>query len=173
MIRKANINDLDAIWALRLKTTFLLKKRGIDQWQYLEPNKKRFIQDIQNESFFVYEINHKIIAMMYIQHEEEKTYKSIDGKWHANKPYFTIHRLAIDEQYLGQGISLELLTYAKTYAKSHHIFYLRIDTHKDNQQAKRLFMRCGYQLCGTILLEENHQGDRKRLAFDYILGDET
>ncbi|QWB95587.1 GNAT family N-acetyltransferase [Mycoplasmatota bacterium] len=173
MIRKATFDDIDAIWALRLKTSLLLHKRGIDQWQYLNPTKKRFIQDIEKESFFVYELNEKIVGMMYMQHEIESTYLHINGRWHLDKSYLTIHRLAIDDAYLGQGLSNKLMDYAKIYAKEHQINYIRIDTHEDNKHAVRLFTDHGFKLCGTILLDENHQGDRKRLAFDLTLGDNS
>lgn len=170
MIRKATIADLDAIWQLRLKTTKLLKLRGIDQWQFDQPNKKRFEWDILNQSFFVYIIEEQIVAMMYIQHENEDTYDEIKGNWRDDQPYITIHRLAVDTSYLGKGIAHKMLDFAKSYAKNHHIYSIRIDTHKNNQYAIKLFLNQGFIYRGEIDLKSKY-GDPMRLAYDILLGE--
>ncbi len=170
MIRKAVLKDLDQIWALRLKTTELLKSRAIDQWQYVNPSKERFIKDINDQSFFVYEHDDKIIGMIYLMQDVEETYLDILGKWRYDLPYITIHRLAVDKDYLNQGVSDALMRFAIDYTKFQKMKYLRIDTHADNRQAKRLFEKHGFVECGIILLDKDHEGDRKRLAFDLYLG---
>lgn len=169
MIRRATLTDLDAIWQLRLKTTALLKLRGIDQWQFDQPTKKRFELDILNQSFFVYTIKERIIAMMYIQHEKEDTYHEINGNWQNDLPYLTIHRLAVDTTYLGQGIAKEMLDFAKSYALNHAIQSIRIDTHKDNYFAINLFKKQGFVFRGVIDLNSQY-GDPMRYAYDILLG---
>lgn len=170
MIRLAHLEDLDAIWELRLNTTALLKSRGIDQWQYHKPEKETFIKDINEKEFYVYEIDHKIVGMIAIKSGIEHTYLEIfDGKWTKDEPYYTIHRLAVDQTHLGKNISRELISFAHQLAISHHVHYMRIDTHEDNIKAQNLFLSMGYKLTGYILLEENHPGEHKRLAYDIIL----
>ncbi|MFA6801681.1 MAG: GNAT family N-acetyltransferase [Acholeplasmataceae bacterium] len=173
MIRIATINDLDAIWNLRLKTTDLLKSRSIDQWQYIEPSKKQFMSDIENHTFFVSEFQNKIIGMMYIMTDIEHTYDVIDGQWRYDFPYITIHRLAVDQAYLNQGIAFKMLDFGVQYAIEHHISVIRIDTHKDNIQAQHLFEKQGFKLCGTIMLSPSIQGERKRLAYDLRIGESS
>lgn len=168
MIRKATIADLDAIWQLRLKTTILLKLRDIDQWQFDQPTRKRFECDILNQSFFVYTIEEQIVAMMYIQHEKEDTYDEINGSWRDNQPYITIHRLAVDTSYLGKGIAHKMLDFAKSYALNHDIYSIRIDTHKNNQNAIKLFLSHGFVYRGKIDLKSKY-GDPMRLAYDILL----
>lgn len=170
MIRLATLNDLDQIWELRLKTSNLLKSRKIDQWQYHKPEKQTFIDDINHKEFYVYELDHKIIAMIAIKSGVEKTYLDIyQGTWSEDQPYWTVHRLAVDPEHLGKNIAFKLLSFAHQLAMDHDIYYMRIDTHEDNSYAQKLFLNLGYQLKGYILLEEDHPGERKRLAYDLKL----
>jgi ribosomal protein S18 acetylase RimI-like enzyme len=169
MIRLATLSDLDQIWDLRLKTTKLLKDRNIDQWQYVNPSKDTFISDINLKEFYVYEVNHQIIGMISIKSGIEKTYLKIyEGSWNFDLPYMTIHRLAIDKDYLGKKIADELVVFADQVALSKNINYMRIDTHENNKYAIKLFVHHGYHHVGYILLEQD-QGDLKRLAFDKLI----
>jgi ribosomal protein S18 acetylase RimI-like enzyme len=169
MIRLATLNDIDIIWDLRLKTTKLLKDRNIDQWQYNNPSKKTFIDDINLKELYVYELNQQIIGMIAIKSGIEKTYLKIyDGHWSYDKPYMTIHRLAIHQDFLGKKIADQLVFFADQLAKSKDIDYMRIDTHVDNKYAIKLFTNHNYKKVGYILLEQD-QGDLKRLAFDKLI----
>lgn len=166
MIREATLNDLDEIWKLRLETTQLLKERGIDQWQYVDPSIETFKKDILAHEFFVYEQDQSIVGMIAIKSGIEPTYLTIyGGTWHVDQPYLTIHRLAVKKNRLGSSIAKNLLIYAEKRAKDLKTPYIRIDTHEHNRYAIRLFTSFGYQLCGYILLVQKH-GDLKRLAYD-------
>ena len=61
------------------------------------------------------------------------------------------------------------MMFAHELAISKGIYYMRIDTHEDNLKAQKLFVSMGYQLRGYILLEEDHPGERRRLAYDLTL----
>ncbi len=169
MIRKATFQDIEAIWQLRLETTQLLKSRQINQWQHQNPSLERFHEDIRLGHFFVYEGHHEVIGMMAIKPGDEPTYRNIyDGSWRRNDPYLTIHRLAVKANHLGKGIADELISFADCYALKNDIHYMRIDTHRNNQNAIRLFQKHGYILRGTIILDDP-EGDPHRLAFDKIV----
>lgn len=169
-IRLATMADIDAVMTLRDETATLLKERQIDQWQHREPSQTTFIKDIQKQDLFVHEINNKIVGMIAIKFGIEPTYHSIyDGKWRFHGPYVTIHRLAVKRTYLGKNIAAELLTFAHAQAIKKQVYLIRIDTHRDNRYAQKLFLNHGYQEVGYILLEKDDLGDRHRLAFDYLL----
>ena len=170
MIRLATKHDIDHIWQLRLETSALLKERHIDQWQYHKPEKSTILNDIALQEFYVYEKDGNIIGMIAIKKGIEHTYDIIfDGAWGYDESYMTIHRLAVKKEYLGQSIAKQLMTFAHELALKSNISYIRIDTHEKNKNAQRLFTSLGYVLRGVILLEEDHPGDRKRLAYDIKL----
>lgn len=171
MIRQATLNDLDVIWQLRLETTQLLKERGIDQWQFQNPTKQTFENDIRLGEFYVYVDQDHIIGMMALKGGIERTYNIIyDGSWGYDHPYLTIHRLAVKRAYLGQHIAEKLLTFADNLAKSKEINYIRIDTYFTNKFAIKLFEQHGYIKRGWIILEPG-EGDLRRLAYDKWLGE--
>lgn len=171
MIRLATFDDLDAIWALRLATTKLLKARKIDQWQHQNPSLKTFENDILKQEFYVYEVNNEILGMIAIKEGIEKTYNIIyEGSWGYDKPYLTIHRLAVKENVLGKHIGEALMRFAETLAIKKKTPYIRIDTYYTNKYALKLFYGLGYILRGIIILEPG-EGDLKRLALDKWIGD--
>ncbi|MFA5525393.1 MAG: GNAT family N-acetyltransferase [Acholeplasmataceae bacterium] len=173
MIRKATMDDVSSIWALREETKTLLKERGIDQWQYHHPSLEIFKKDIEIGEFFVYVLNQEIIGMIAIKEGIEKTYNIIyDGQWGYDHSYLTIHRLAIKKSYLGKHIADELLIFAEKLARQKKTNYIRIDTYYTNRFAIRLFESHGYILRGWIILEPG-EGDLKRLAYDKWIGDQT
>ena len=170
MIRKATINDMTAIWDLRVQTTQLLKERCIDQWQHQNPTYETFIKDITLGEFYVYEENDRIIGMIAIKGGIEHTYDVIyDGKWGFDHAYLTIHRLAIHRSFLGHHIADQLLDFADELARKNNINYIRIDTYFTNKYAIRLFENHGYVHRGWIMLEPG-EGDLRRLAFDKWVG---
>lgn len=166
-ITKATLNDLDQIWELRLETTELLKQRGIDQWQYMDPSIETFKNDILKGEFYVaQDVNGNILGMMSVKTGIEPTYDTIfEGKWRLDAPYLTIHRLAVKRALLGSNTAQLLMDYADQIAIDIKTPYIRIDTHEKNKYAIRLFENNGYQYCGWILLVQKN-GDLKRLAFD-------
>lgn len=166
-ICKANLEDLDQIWQLRLETTELLKQRGIDQWQYKDPSFETFKNDILKGEFFVAKNeNGIIIGMMSVKSGIEPTYDTIyEGKWHFDAPYLTIHRLAVKSALLGSKTAQSLMDYADQLAIKQKTPYIRIDTHEKNRYALRLFEKHGYVYCGWINLVQKN-GDLKRLALD-------
>jgi ribosomal protein S18 acetylase RimI-like enzyme len=171
MIRQANLKDLDAIWQLRVETTELLKQRKINQWQYTLPSIETFKNDLFLGHFYVYEKDSNLLGMIAIKPGVEPTYlKIFDGNWIIEKPYLTIHRLAVKKSQLGLKVSEELIAFAEYLALKNNIHYIRIDTHKDNRFAIKLFENHGFILRGYILLNDL-EGDPHRLAFDKILED--
>ncbi len=164
-IRLATINDLNRIWQLRLEISNLLKQRNIDQWQQGNPSLDTFKDDIKNREFFVIG-DREIEGMIAIKQGVEKSYEKIyEGRWSCNKPYLTIHRLCVAKSHLGKGLANKLLLFAEKRAVELGINYIRIDTHKTNLYAIRLFESFNYKYCGRVLLIEE-TGDKKRLVFD-------
>lgn len=168
---KALSSDLKDIWSLRSQTTELLRKRGIDQWQYDDPTVDIFKRDIMNGDFYVVkDENMHVIAMASIIFGTDPTYDVIHGGfWQTDAPYVTIHRLAVSRSHLGEGLGSAMMRFAEQVALRNGTNALRVDTHPDNRYATRLFLELGYVRRGHILLPLN-EGDPLRDVFDKSIG---
>lgn len=168
-IRLATPKDIEKIWQLRLETSHLLKQRNIDQWQQENPSLETITTDIANKEFFVAVKNSEIVGMIALKSGTDKSYNHIfEGAWNKEDSYLTIHRLGIKRNQLGTNLARKLLIFVEQRAKQLTINYLRIDTHKTNKYAIKLFNNFGYQYCGKVILIDE-QGDKNRLVFDKIL----
>lgn len=92
--------------------------------------------------------------------EEEPSYRVIDGAWHSDRPYGTIHRLAGDGT-MG-GLFRQCLDFCAGRSP-----YLRADTHRTNHTMRHLLEGAGFRYCGIINLDRQ-EGDTLRVAYDYF-----
>jgi ribosomal protein S18 acetylase RimI-like enzyme len=165
-MKRASLSDLEAIWSLREETSILLRERGIDQWQYDDPNRDVFKKDIAKGNFYVSKDGDQIVAMASIIIGTDPTYHVIhDGSWHTEAPYVTIHRLAVARSRLGSKRAYDMMLFAEELAIFNNTRALRVDTHPDNRYAIRLFNQLGYVKRGYILLPLS-KGDRMRYVYD-------
>lgn len=149
MIRKATLNDLDAMYEIRCQAAKRMKKMGIDQWQDQAPEKSRFKEDIEYHRAFVYEENELILATATFQIEPERTYEHLVD---ISIPACTCHRIAVSDQGLRRGIASSLLTYMESYATSKRIKRLYVDTHHDNLPMQRMLQNKDYAYIGDIII---------------------
>lgn len=159
MIRKATENDLLGIMNVINEAKDRIRKTGSPQWQNGYPNEQAFLNDISKNALFVYEIMNTIVGVMAV-YPYEKTYDVIEGNWLNDDDYIVIHRIAVNNDYVGKGITKKLFDFAFDYFDSNN---MRIDTHELNQSMINYLIKDGFVLCGKIYLEQPI--DKERIAF--------
>lgn len=159
-IRKAEISDLMEISCIYAYAREQMKKNGNpDQWGDDKPSLKTIRQDIESRNSYILESGGKICGVFVLVSGDEPTYQTIDGKWLNDKPYGTIHRVA------GNGTEKGILKHCLEFCER-RIGNIRIDTHKDNVIMQHLLVKCGYNRCGIIYVEDG----TPRIAYQkYIL----
>ena len=75
-----------------------------------------------------------------------------------------IHRIAIDENFLGQGLSKVIIENVENYAKEQNIFSVKVDTNFDNYAMMKIFDKMGYHYCGEVYF----RGSARR-AYEKVL----
>lgn len=160
---KTDINDVMNI--IRQAQTYF-KELGINQWQDNYPNIETINNDIDNENSYVLLKEGIIVATAAVSFDGERTYDFIyEGKWISNNEYAVIHRIAVDNNYKGLGLSSKIIKNVEQLCFSKGVYSIKVDTHEENLSMQKLLKKNKFQYCGIIYLEDGS----KRIAFEKIL----
>ena len=167
--RHAQQRDYEALLPLISRARARIARLGIDQWQDGYPEPELIQQDIDLGRGWVFDDDGQVAAYAVLLSEAEPVYKKIDGKWLTEGDhYLTIHRMAIDDDWCGKGLSVEMLAFAEELARSQGLKSVRADTHRGNLAMRGLMKKCGYSLCGEVLYAVT-AGDPVRVAYEKLL----
>lgn len=156
-IRKADFSDLERIESIyRYARQFMEDHGNPNQWGKTNPPTNQLIQDIKLGALYVVEDGDGIHGVFYFNVGDDPTYGQIEGAWHSEAPYGTIHRIA------GDGFG-GILSAAVAFGKS-KIDHLRIDTHEDNKVMQNALAKQGFQKCGIIYIADGSP----RIAYDLL-----
>ena len=101
-----------------------------------------------------------------ISFDGEKTYESIyEGKWITNNKFAVIHRIAVDNNYKGLGLSSKIIKYVEELCLNKDVYSIKIDTHEENISMQKLLEKNDFKYCGIIYLADKS----KRVAFEKVL----
>ena len=165
-IRKAVKSDVNNIMKIIKQAQEYFKNQGIDQWQNNYPNIDTINSDILNGNNYVMIKDNDIVATAVIIFDGEETYNNIyEGQWLTNSNYTTIHRIAVNNNYKGLGLSKIFKNKIEEFSLNKNIHSIRVDTHKDNISMQKLLNKCDFEYCGIINLKDGS----KRIAFEKII----
>lgn len=162
--RKAIPNDIPQIWDILCHAIIRRKADGSKQWQDGYPNPEVVRNDIYHETGYVLTAGDTIIGYCALLINQEPAYAKIDGKWLTNSDFIVVHRIAISDQYLGQGFAQKIFKYIEAFAQSNHIYSIKADTNYDNPAILKIFEKLGYIYCGEVFFRGN-----PRRAYEKIL----
>lgn len=163
IFRKSKVSDIPEIMRIINQAKTYLKSQGIDQWQNGYPNENVINNDINNDESYVVIKDDKIIGTTVISFNEEVTYNDItNGEWLTNDKCAVIHRIAVDNNCKGLGLSKEIIKYAQTLCLERNIHSIKIDTHEKNISMQNSLKKNNFQYCGDIFLFDG----AKRVAFE-------
>ena len=158
MIRLAKPGDLPRLLEIYDAGRAFMRATGnMTQWEGGYPDEATLRDDIARGNLYAMEDDGGIYAVFALIGGEDPTYGVIDGAWHSDTPYCTIHRIAGDGSH--RGVLAEAVRFAE--ARYDH---LRVDTHADNLPMQRAIAKCGFAYAGVIYLAN---GDPRR-AYDRI-----
>lgn len=149
--RKSVLEDIAGIMKVINKAKISLKEAGINQWQNGYPNEKVIEDDINRGESYVATIDGTIVGTVAITFDREPHYEAIrEGQWmNQEGDYAVIHRIAVDNDYKGQGIAGFLIMQAEKIGEG-KIQSIRIDTHEMNLPMQRVIQREGFVYCGKV-----------------------
>jgi RimJ/RimL family protein N-acetyltransferase len=164
--RKAVETDINNIMNIIKQAQVYFKEQGINQWQDNYPNIETIRNDIMDKNGYVLLKDNNIVVTVAVSFDKEKTYDSIyDGEWISNNEYAVIHRMAVDNNYKGLGLSSQIIKNTEQLCLNKGVHSIKVDTHEENLSMQKLLKKNKFQYCGIIYLEDKS----KRIAFEKIL----
>ncbi|QZT37006.1 GNAT family N-acetyltransferase [Halosquirtibacter xylanolyticus] len=148
LVRRATLDDLDAIAIIVKAAVAYMNSKGNFQWSEDYPSKDVFVKDIENGELWVAELDNAVAGVAAINKDHTPEYDTL--VWNHSGAYWGIHRIAISEAYKGRRIAESLFLKAESLSKASGDSYMRIDTNILNKPAQRLFERLGYGYCGQV-----------------------
>ena len=163
---KATEADISGIINIIKQAQAYFNEKGINQWQDNYPNLETVKSDVRNKNGYVLLKDNTVVGTVVVTFDADNNYKSIyNGEWITNNQYAVIHRLAIDSNFKGLGLSSLIINYIEKMSLKKRIKSIKIDTHKDNISMIKLLEKNGFKYCGIIYLEDKS----KRIAFEKTL----
>ena len=161
---KATLVQADQIWHILSKAISRRKEEGSKQWQDGYPNPSVIEKDIENGVGYVITDKEAVVGYCAVLVNDEPAYADIKGKWLTDADFVVFHRVAIAEDYLGQGFAKLMMNFIEQFAISNNIFSVKADTNFDNGAMLSVFKKAGYAYCGEVFFRGS-----PRMAFEKVL----
>lgn len=163
-LRKAEIEDRNAIWAIIQQSIERRKQDGSTQWQNGYPNMGTVESDIAKGFGYVMTVDGEIGVYAALILNDEPAYSTIEGAWLSDGEFVVVHRVAVDGKFAGQGMVKKLFDHIEDFTKSHEIQSIKVDTNYDNIAMLKILESKGYSYCGEVVL-----ADGLRKAYEKII----
>ncbi|WP_345988676.1 GNAT family N-acetyltransferase [Chryseobacterium sp. Chry.R1] len=162
--RKAEIKEKNIIWDIIQQSIERRRLDGSTQWQNGYPNEDTIESDISKGFGFVLTVDDVIAVYVALIFNDEPAYSTIDGAWLSYGEFVVVHRVAVSEEFAGQGLVKKLFDHIENYTKSQGVLSVKVDTNYDNIAMLKILEKQGYSYCGEVVLAG---GVRK--AFEKII----
>ncbi|USS88211.1 GNAT family N-acetyltransferase [Fructilactobacillus hinvesii] len=152
-IRKATEKDLDDISEIINAGRGFLKEQGIDQWQGSYPSRDDIKRDVDNGIAYVLEVDGKVAGSATLHLGIDPDYLEMEeGEWeHGSEAHYSaIHRVAVSNNYRGQGLAYKLISGLLTISSLLGFKDVRIDTHPKNEGMQHIILASGFTKRGII-----------------------
>lgn len=162
--RKAETSDINAVWEIIQQSIERRRKDGSQQWQNGYPNLQTVESDVEKGFGHVLTVDSEVAVFVALIFNDEPAYSSIEGAWLTNGEFVVVHRVAVSENFAGQGLAKKLFDYIEYFTKSQNVLSIKVDTNYDNLAMLKILESKGYTYCGEVFLAG---GVRK--AFEKVL----
>ena len=157
--RKSTTDDVPAILEIfRAAKAYMAAHGNPTQWGGDYPGLPELLPDIAWGDSYVLTENGTVVGTFSFIIGDEPTYQVLlNGRWHADRPYGTIHRLASSGTV--RGVSRACFDFCTGLSD-----YVRVDTHADNHAMQAAIEGYGFRKCGNIYASSG----TLRTAYDYV-----
>lgn len=160
IVRKADEKDWPQIRDLLIQVSNWLAEQGSMQWSGLLAGRDSHEtqERIEREQVYLAENADKFLLGRYILYDHPSQWDSDLWGEDKSQDYYYLHRLAVNRNFSGQGISQLLLDNAKETTRNISKKALRLDCRADVEALNRLYSKNGFELVGCR--KDYPDGDR-------------
>ena len=166
VFRTAHESDLSTIWEIITFAKEVRRREGSSQWQDGYPDIDTIRLDIVDRKGYLLLFNDEVCGYMAVVLDGEPAYDDIEGCWLSNRPYTTVHRMAVSSQAKGKGLGYTMLLKVEEISLANSIYSIRVDTNYDNTAMLHIFEKLGYVYCGEVYYRGNPRKAFEKLLFD-------
>lgn len=151
MLEIANKNDIEEIVRLLNNAKKRMACDGLAQWSNQTggyPNEQTIQNDINQKQLYKFEKKGKIAGIIAINDDFYDAYPQQVGKNQGR----VFHRVAVSEEFLGQGVGKQLYNLAEQLIKEEGYTVAVVDTYSKNEKMCSLIKSCGYEKVGEFKL---------------------
>jgi RimJ/RimL family protein N-acetyltransferase len=146
-IKNSNIQDIDEIFKLYKIATNFQKTRFISHWPEFE--RDLVATEIAEDRQWKIVINNEIACVWATTFNDPQIWEEQN-----NDPAIYIHRIATNPNFRGQNMVLEIVKWAKVYAKENNKKFIRMDTVGNNQGLIAYYEKCDFNFLGLLKLKD-------------------
>lgn len=151
MIRKAVPADIPAIaQTYDALLTYEAEHGSSSHWQLgVYPTVAVAERRVPEGTMYVLEEAGEICASMILNREQAPEYAGMEWLYPAvPEEVLVIHTLCIPPEKAGRGYGGKMVAYAKELGRKQKYRVMRMDTHAENEPAKRLYQKNGFRIVG-------------------------
>lgn len=153
MIRKATIDDIDAIDAIyqRIHDGEEQGRTNIGWRRGIYPTAATARAALGRGELFVLEDAGAVRAAAVLNQTQVPEYAQADWAYPApDQQIMVLHTLVVDPLAQGQGYGHAFVAYYEDYARAHGCPYLRMDTNVKNTPARQMYAKLGFSERGVV-----------------------
>jgi ribosomal protein S18 acetylase RimI-like enzyme len=155
-IEKANLSDLDTLYALTCKCGAHMREQGIFQWDSNYPSRTVLKNDIDSGELWILRGQEIIKGMIVLTEAMDEEYREV--QWLTpNEDNLYVHRLAVLPELQGKGIGRSLMDFAERRAITLNYSSIRLDTFSKNPRNQRFYEQRDYTRLGKVYFKNQSQ----------------
>ena len=149
MLRKAAMEELQAVCNLYRATCRGMEQSGLDQWHWgIYPDEAMVREDIARGELYVAGGPDGLRCAVCVNRMFDEAYNGVNWLYGVHPGSF--HRLAVHPSCQGQGLGRQVLDCVVELLRSQGCDCLRMDTFTQNQRAQRLYESFGMRRAGLV-----------------------
>ena len=149
-IKNSGKDDIEAIFRLYRIATQYQKIKLAAPWPEFE--KKLIEKEISEKRQWKIIMNEQIACVWATTFDDSHIWEERNAD-----PSLYIHRIVTDPDFRGKNLVLEIVNWAKTYAKANNKAFIRMDTVGENTGLINYYTKCGFNFLGLHTLKNTSE----------------